>query len=247
VESITGRRATDPPRENRAWRSPKTRVAWAISGVCAAVVGATLLYATLVQVRALTRPVPPTPPEVSRDILVRNAGDEAGRTATFRILLFTDEFKWRMSSHDRLEQIASQPHFSDAMRAVLDDAREIICVGASSEEMARSVPLPRAQRLEERRAGLRAEQIAVWVRSAVTRPIPIRKLNAGYHAQTGDHGDTSDQRRVVIILVLEHEKDTNIDQALRSAMARESVRAPIFQTLLTKYSLAAGTAFTWVD
>lgn len=59
--------------------------------------------------------------------------------------------------------------------------------------------------------------------------------------------DTSDQRRVVIILVLERENGTNVDQALRSAMALESVNAPIFEALLTRYSLSAAKAFTWVE
>jgi hypothetical protein len=99
---------------------------------------------------------------------------------------------------------------------------------------------------EEWRAARRAEKIAVWVRQALSGPIPVRKLNIGYHAPTRGAGDTSDQRRVVIILVLSHDEDTNIDQALRAAMARESPRAPIFDTLLTKYSLASGPAFTWV-
>ena len=58
--------------------------------------------------------------------------------------------------------------------------------------------------------------------------------------------DTSDQRRMVIILVLDQDENTNIDQSLRSAMAGESVRAPIFEALLTKYSLGNADRFTWV-
>jgi len=50
----------------------------------------------------------------------------------------------------------------------------------------------------------------------------------------------------VIILVLDHDKDTNIDEALREAMSSESRRAPIFETLLTKYSLSSGEEFAWV-
>jgi hypothetical protein len=30
-------------------------------------------------------------------------------------------------------------------------------------------------------------------------------------------------------------------------MAMEAARSPIFDTLLTRYSLASGTAFNWVD
>jgi hypothetical protein len=85
------------------------------------------------------------------------------------------------------------------------------------------------------------------VRSSLTKAIPVRKLNVGHHVPTGHAGDTSEQRRVVIILVLDSDAKTDVDQALRAAMARESERAPIFETLLTKYSLATGPAFTWVD
>ena len=51
---------------------------------------------------------------------------------------------------------------------------------------------------------------------------------------------------MVIILVLEQDKDANIDQSLKTAMAGESVRAPIFEALLTKYSLGNADRFTWV-
>ena len=100
---------------------------------------------------------------------------------------------------------------------------------------------------EERRAARRAERIAVWVRGALSRPIPVRKLNVGHHLPTGRAHDTSDQRRVVIILVLDRDEHTDVDQALRAAMARESTRAPIFDALLTQYSLATAPTFTWVD
>ena len=94
-----------------------------------------------------------------------------------------------------------------------------------------SFPQGRAQ--EEHRAARRAEKIAVWVREALNRPIPVRKLNVGHHAPTGTD-DTSDQRRVVIILVLEQDEDANIDQSLRSAMAgaeraRADLRGPADQ------------------
>jgi hypothetical protein len=98
-----------------------------------------------------------------------------------------------------------------------------------------------------RRAARRAEQIALWVGQALSRPIPVRKLNIGHHAPTPHARHTSDQRRVVIILVLEQDEHTDIDQALRAAMERESVRAPVFDALLKEYSLAAPTGFTWVE
>jgi hypothetical protein len=189
--------------------------------------------------------VTPTPPEVAREVVVRNAKDDAGRRASFRIMLFSDEFRWRINSFDALEQDGNRPQFTTEMKAVLNSAREIICVGASSEEIPQGTSFAQGRMQEERRAGRRAERIAVWVREALNRPIPVRKLNVGHHAPTGTD-DTSDQRRVVIILVLDHDEDTNIDQSLRSAMAGESVRAPIFEALLTKYSLGNAAGFSWV-
>ena len=209
--------------------------------------GGVLTFATVGDVWRV-RAVPPTPPEVKRDLIVKDASDASGRQATFRILLFTDEFRWRLSSAETLENGSSSPLFTTEMKAVLNTAREIICVGASSEEIAPGVSPGAGRALEERRAARRAEQIAVWVRSALSKPVPTRKLNAGHHLPTlGTAPDTSDQRRVVIILVLEHEQGTNIDEALRTAMRSESVRAPIFQTLLTQYSLASRPQFTWAQ
>jgi hypothetical protein len=47
--------------------------------------------------------------------------------------------------------------------------------------------------------------------------------------------------------VLDRDERTNVDQALRAAMEQERVRAPIFDALLTQYSLATPPSFTWVD
>jgi hypothetical protein len=230
----------------RSWHSRLHAISWGVSGVGLLMFSGWLAFATSGELRRLTRVLPPTPPEVTRDLIVRGAADLLGRRASFRILLFTDEFRWRLNSFDRLESESAQPLFTPEMKAVLNDAEEIVCVGASSEEIPGGVSFDKGRAWEERRAARRAEQIAVWVRAALSKPIPVRKLNVGHHAPTVGTRDTSDQRRVVIILVLDHDDGTDIDQALRMAMARESLRAPIFDTLLTQYSLAAGSAFTWV-
>lgn len=184
------------------------------------------------------------PPEVIQEVVVRNVKDEEGRKASFRIMLFSDEFRWRINSFDATES-GKRPQFTDEMKAVLNASKEIIVVGASSEEIPIGMPFAEGRAREERRAARRADRIAVWVREVLNTPIPVRKLNVGHHAQTGSD-DTSDQRRVVIILVLAQDEGTNVDQALRSAMAGESVRAPIFEALLTKYSLGNAESFTWV-
>lgn len=205
-----------------------------------------LVAVTVGEVRFLARALAPTPSEVVEDVVVRNAEDADGRKASFRILLFTDEFRWRINSADLLDTPSGRPQFTEEMKRVLNEAREIICIGASSEEIPSGVTYEVGRLTEERRAARRAEQIAIWVREVLSKPIPVRKLNVGHHTPTGRAIDTSDQRRVVIVLVLEHDDQANIDQALRDAMARESARAPVFDTLLTRYSLATGEAFTWV-
>jgi hypothetical protein len=212
-------------------------VAWVIAG-------GWLAGATAGEVRHAWYVVP-TPPEIIKDVTVRNVPDDQGNRATFRIMLFSDEFRWRINSFDAVEAAGGKrPQFTEEMKAVLNSASEIIAVGASSEEIPPGVSFPEGRSKEEKRAGRRAEKIAVWLRESLNRPIPVRKLNVGHHAPTGAD-DTSDQRRVVIILVLDHDEDTDIDQSLRAAMASQSVRAPIFEALLTKYSLGGGAHFTW--
>ena len=79
-----------------------------------------LSYGTVVQVDRLTRVNAPKPPEVASDVIVRNAKDQQGRRASFRVLLFTDEFRWRMSSYESLESSLEEPTFTPEMKAVLD-------------------------------------------------------------------------------------------------------------------------------
>jgi hypothetical protein len=225
----------------------QTLVKYARTGVTIAwvIAGGWLAGATAGEVRQAWYVVP-TPPEVIKDVTVRNVQDDDGRAATFRIMLFSDEFRWRINSFDEVESVdGSRPQFTPEMKKVLNSAREIITVGASSEEIPPGTSFPEGRAKEEKRAARRAEKIAVWVREALNRPIPVRKLNVGHHAPTGTD-ETSDQRRVVIILVLDQDEDTNIDQSLRTAMSSQAVRAPIFDALLTKYSLGGGDRFAWV-
>jgi hypothetical protein len=217
---------------------------WRLSALAFVIAGCVLTYASVAEWRA----VPPTPREVVRDVVVRNVVDQQGRRASFRILLFTDEFRWRLSSHLALENGVDAPDFTPEMKAVLNSAQEIICIGTSSEELPGALPPKVGRTEEERRAGRRANQIALWVRRALSAAIPVRKLNIGQHVRT-DHAhdvrDTSDQRRVVIVLVLEHDDRVDVNEALRTAMLRESVRAPVFDALLKDYSLSRETEFTW--
>ena len=130
----------------------------------------------------------PTPPEVTRDVVVSRVTDAVGRKASFRILLFTDEFRWRLSSFDALDATPDRPLFTSEMKAVLNSAEEIIAVGASSEELPAGASAAEGRLIEERRAGRRAERIAIWMREVLSRPVPVRKLNVGYHAPTRSCG-----------------------------------------------------------
>ena len=95
-------------------------VAWAAAGVW-------LVGLTFTELKAVWL-VPPTPPEVSHDLIVRNAKDDSGRSTSFRILLFTDEFRWVINSFDAIEK-AGDARTSPRMKAVLNSAKEIIAVG----------------------------------------------------------------------------------------------------------------------
>jgi hypothetical protein len=208
------------------------------------IAGGWLATATAAEVRHAWLVVP-TPPEVIKEVIVRNVRDDEGRKASFRIMLFSDEFRWKINSFDALEKAGKRPQFTEEMKAVLNSAKEIIVVGASSEEIPNGANFAQGREQEERRAARRAEKISLWVREALNEPIPVRKLNVGHHVQTGT-GETSDQRRVIIILILDSDEGANIDQSLRTAMAGEAVRAPIFEALLSKYSLGSQPTFTWV-
>jgi hypothetical protein len=222
------------------WPSRTTAWLWRISAAAVVITGSVLVYASVDEMRHV---LPPKPPEVAEDVVARNVEDSNGNRASFRILLFSDEFRWQISSHVSLENRATEPEFTPEMKAVLDNAQEIICVGESSEEVATNVPAERARAEEERRAARRADQIALWIRRALSKPVPIRKLNVGQHMPTRQKHDTSDQRRMVVVLVLDHDDAVDLDQALRNAMANESDRAPVFGTLLKDYSRSS--SFTW--
>ena len=223
------------------WRSRTMAWLWRLSALLVMLSGGVLAYASVHEMRYVL----PKPPEVAQDVVTRNVEDAQGKRASFRILLFSDEFRWRISSHVSLENRDNEPEFTPEMKAVLESAEEIICVGESSEEVSSGVPPTRARAEEERRAARRADQIALWIRGAISKPVPIRKLNIGQHrpTPTAQRHDTSDQRRMVVVLVLDHDDTVNLDQALRSAMSQESARAPIFDTLLKDYSRSS--TFTW--
>ena len=79
----------------------RTIAKYARYGVTAAwvIAGGWLAGATAGEVRQAWYVVP-TPPEVIKDVTIRNVTDDEGRKASFRIMLFSDEFRWRINSFD---------------------------------------------------------------------------------------------------------------------------------------------------
>ena len=100
----------------RRWDSVFAGIAWGLSTLAFVIAGVCLSYATVIQVDRLTRISTPQPPEVASDVIVRNAKDQQGRRASFRVLLFTDEFRWRMSSYESLESRLEEPTFTPEIR-----------------------------------------------------------------------------------------------------------------------------------
>jgi hypothetical protein len=196
-------------------------------------------------------PTPVDLPETEQDIRVDGA-DERGRHVTFLISLLSDEYRWVMGSSSALEEPHPALIFSDQMRRSINNARGVICVGASSEDTVPGVSEAEGRLLEERRAMLRAETIALWVQRVRSNPlVTIRKLNVGHHRRERGPGallnDTSDQRRVIIILVLKDEEGADMDEALRNALEQERGKHPIYATILDGYSLTRGPRFTWAE
>jgi len=129
---------------------------WKLSVAAFVLVGGCLAFATVHEANRLSRLTTPTPPEAAADWIVRNARDQKGHQASFRILLLTDEFRWQLSSAKSVEEFGATPAFTPEMKTVLNRAEEIICIGASSEEIVPGLTAAAGRAYEEARAGRRA-------------------------------------------------------------------------------------------
>jgi hypothetical protein len=177
--------------------------------------------------------------------------DDKGNHGTFLISLLSDEYRWVIGSTNLLEPPHTVLNFSPEMRENINNSLEVICIGASSEEIGRGVSEEQGRLREEERAARRADTIAIWVREVLDEPlVRIRKLNIGHHESNSGlrsvSGDTSHQRRVIIVLVLEADEGLDMDQALRKAFKQESQKHPIYETILNEYSQTKGDSFNWL-
>jgi len=149
--------------------------------------------------------------------------DKQGRRAKFRIRILSQEYRWVFGSSDMIEignsrdedgreirRLFEKRNMQEYMRRMTD----VIAVGTASVEGER--------REEVQRANERADRILSWIRPLPFRdpPIGLHKLNLGQFRQVCDPGseNTSHQRRLIIVGVLEKETGSNICQALYNTL-----------------------------
>lgn len=156
--------------------------------------------------------------------------DKAGNRALFDVVVLTKNYGWVLGSTSELERGDQKLNAKDIeeevlapqLREGLGRARELIAVGVASQEG----ELER----EIQRGGLRASQIAKWVRGALGEKIPMWTLNLGRYLDPCtdcEDAETSWQRPFVVIAVREADGGMNIAEALRSAMSdKENLPSP---------------------
>lgn len=148
--------------------------------------------------------------------------DDAGRRASFDVVVLTKDYGWVKGSETELERGDRRLRPEDIeheilapqLRDGLRGARALIAVGLASQEG----DLER----EIQRGGLRAKRIADWIQSAVDPTIPISTLNLGQYREPCaecEDADTSWQRPFIVIAVRSVDAGTNIGEALRNAMS----------------------------
>lgn len=156
--------------------------------------------------------------------------DSAGRRALFDVVVLTKNYGWVLGSTSELERGDQKLNAKDIeeevlapqLREGLGSARELIAVGVASQE-------GEVER-ETQRGGLRASQIAKWVRGAVDAKIPMWTLNLGRYVEPCpgcENDETSWQRPFVVIAVREADQGVNLGEALKVAMSdKENLPSP---------------------
>lgn len=192
------------------------------------------------------KPVPP--PEVAEPAFIPDAEDSKHKKASIAIYLLSDEYSWKIGNYEKLNDKYDKPPFSPQMVRLLNIANEVICVGASSEEIVKGLTEGEGRKKEEERAANRAQSIALWISEKLEKrdkPIIVRKWNIGHWLNRSNGEDTSKQRRVIIILVLNESNEINMDEALRNALEREKKNHPIYELILAQYSLTQSDKLVW--
>src|SRR5574341_315834 len=152
------------------WRTLALR--WLSNGLLG---GVTLFSITLLEININFYfdfnpvPKPPTPVEVKYDWYSPNLDFGDGK-ASVLLYLLTDEYKWELGWYDRLNKRYDKLPLSTEMVSLINNARKVICVGASSGEIRQGVNFQEGRIIEEKRAKARAETIAMWIREKMFNP-----------------------------------------------------------------------------
>lgn len=193
---------------------------------------------------------PTAPPEVDEPAFIPDAEDTDHKKASIAIYLLSGEYSWKIGNYEKLNDKYDKLPFSAEMVHLLNKANEVICVGASSEEIIQGLTEDEGRRKEEERAAKRAKSIARWVDEKIEKrnpPILVRKWNIGHWFNRLSGEDTSKQRRVIIILVFNKSREIKMDEALRNALEREKKDHPIYELILTQYSLTRSDKLVWEE
>ena len=155
----------------------------------------------------------------------RNGVDESGRHAEFEVIILTQEFRWRYADANIVEFDGVPQNIEPYLRSLknrvvkMDD---LICVGTASYEGERGG--------EEIRASARADRLITWINKMLSpeRSMPnLWKLNLGkFISASKSRGltpeQTSEQRKVILIGVRNKDDNTDLRQALKDALMKES-------------------------
>ncbi|MDZ7266853.1 MAG: hypothetical protein ONB48_06280 [candidate division KSB1 bacterium] len=150
--------------------------------------------------------------------------DREGRRIRLKINTLTQEYRWVFERSDLVEAFAPPVDPRVHVRELnISGARHgIICVGTASSEGERGD--------EESRARSRAERLQIIFREEFQNLPPLYTLSLGqfrHPRPTLDPRATRDERRVIVIEILEREDNVNLREALKDALLKaiESTRS----------------------
>jgi hypothetical protein len=145
--------------------------------------------------------------------------DEKNLQARFKIYMLNDKFSWKFKSDDTLQingEDISPELFINSLEISEDIEKSlaVICIGNSSHE---------GNWLEEeKRATRRASQVATWLKEFFPENADkIHILDLGINKFA--NYDTSTQRRLIIISLINQDNDINIAQALKNGLSNEKI------------------------
>lgn len=152
--------------------------------------------------------------------------DGEGREVEFRVNIMSQEFKWEFNSAENIQfngvTTDIRQHFS---RLDVTSSKAIICVGTASVEGNREE--------QENLADSRADKLLTILREQGVMDIKnkgLYKLNLGqYKIQDSNLNkqDTATQRRVILVEVIESQKNANVADALKNALINNQSKTPL--------------------